>query len=170
MIFHPGITHLRTSPSSIFSDQVLKDDWNLWELEKQNQIKYIAKLRTRVQWTCAKFVVSEPLSLNEMISALATLLSFYSFLLRTTLKTLTSALFAGLHSMNFKLCVSNMIKRSVSAPSSWKNNNLFYLWWNLSCGCNVRFSSTLSPFLNRSLLLPDIWCRAHECSHCLIAI
>ena len=129
MIFHPGITHLRTSPISIFSDQVLKDDWNLWELEKQNQIKYIAKLRTRVQWTCAKFVVSELLSLNEMISALATLLSFYSFLLRTTLKTLTSALFAGLHSMNFKLCVSNMNKRSVSAPSSWKNNNLFYLWW-----------------------------------------
>ena len=100
MIFHPGITHLRTS------------------LEKQNRIKYIAKLRTKVQWTCAKFVVSEPLSLNEMISALAILLSFYSFLLRTTLKTLTSALFAGLHSMNFKLCVSNMIKRSVSAAMS----------------------------------------------------
>ena len=112
MIFHPGITHLRTSPSSIFSDQILKDDWNFWELEKHNQIKYIA---TKVQWTCAKFAVSEPLSLNEMISALAILLSFYSFLLRTKLKTLTSALFVGLRPVNFKLCVSNMIKRSVSA-------------------------------------------------------
>ena len=57
-----------------------------------------------------------------MISALTILLSFYSFLLRTTLKTLTSALFVGLHSENFKLCVSNMIKRSPSAISSWNNN------------------------------------------------
>ena len=112
MTFHPGIIHSRTSPSSIFSDQILKDNWNFWELEKQNQIKYIA---TKVLWTCAKFAVSEPLSPNEMISALAILLSFYSFLLRTKLKTLTSALFAGLRSVNFKLCVSNMIKRSVSA-------------------------------------------------------
>ena len=51
------------------------------------------------------------------ISALAILLSFYSFLLRTKLKKLSSALFAGLHSVNFKLCVYNMIKRSVSALS-----------------------------------------------------
>ena len=164
MTFHPGIIHSRTSPSSIFSDQILKDDWNFWELEKQNQIKYIA---TKVLWTCAKFAVSEPLSLNEMISALAILLSFYSFLLRTKLKTLTSAVFVGLRPVNFKLCVSNMIKRSVSAG---RITICFIFVENLSCSCNVWFSSALSPFLNRSLLLPDIWCRAHECSHCPIAI
>ena len=60
-------------------------------------------------------ICSKRASLNEMISALAILLSFYSFLLRTKLKTLTSALFVGLRPVNFKLCVSNMIKRSVSA-------------------------------------------------------